>query len=321
MLHKETAQTVGRVIEYPAASPPTRSEDPRVDLKELVRIIKRRRTSILWTAAVPVVLTLAYGFLTTPLYTASTQLLIDPRDRRIVNNEVNPEVLGADGGIAVVESQLMIITSDTVLRRVITPEHLDVDPEFGGEPTDVLNVFLRRSLNAVGLNPDAVDRGHPELKALRQIKRRIGVKRSEKAFIADVYVTTESRDKSVRVADAVAQAYLDDQAEARAAASQRASGELGARLEALRNRVREAEDRVVQYKEQHNIITVGNLLVNEQQLSEMNIQLNNARARTAESRSRFEQIQRASEPGADPGAIAEAVQSQTIGQLRLHYAE
>jgi hypothetical protein len=70
-------------------------------------------------------------------------------------------------------------------------EHLDVDPEFGGEPTDVLSVLLRRSLNAIGLNPDAADRGNPELLALRQIKRRVGVKRSEKAFIADVYVTTD----------------------------------------------------------------------------------------------------------------------------------
>src|SRR5262249_11864808 len=107
----------------------------------------------------------------------------------------------------------------------------------------------------------------------------------------------------------------------RATASQRASNELSARLDALRNRVREAEDRVVQYKEQHNIITVGSLLVSEQQLAEMNIQLNNARARTAEARSRFEQIQHGRQAGNDSGAITEAVQSQTIGQLRVRYAE
>src|SRR2546430_3125774 len=289
MLHEKAAGTVGQMIQYPPASGGAQSDDPRVDLRELVQIVKRRRTSILWTAAIPVVLALAYSFLTTPLYTASTQILIDPRDRRIINNEVNPEALAADGGVAVVESQLLVITSDMVLRRVITREHLDVDPEFGGVPTDFFNVLIGRALAAVGVDRDAADRGNPELKALRQIKRRIGVKRSDKAFVADVYVTTENKDKSVRVADAIAQAYLDDQTEARAAASQRASGELGARLDALRNRVREAEDRVVQYKEQHNIITVGGLLVNEQQLSEMNIQLNAARARVAEARSRFEQ--------------------------------
>jgi uncharacterized protein involved in exopolysaccharide biosynthesis len=53
----------------------------------------------------------------------------------------------------------------------------------------------------------------------------------------------------------------------------------------------------------------------------MNIQLNSARARTAEAQARYAQIQHAGEPGADPGAIAEAVQSQTVGQLRVHYAD
>jgi uncharacterized protein involved in exopolysaccharide biosynthesis/Mrp family chromosome partitioning ATPase len=286
-----------------------------------VRIAKRQRRAILWTALVPVIITLAYILIATPLYTSSTQILIDPRDRRIVHNEVNPEILASDGGVAVVESQLLIITSDNVLRRVIARERLDADPEFGGLSNHPLSVLSRRILAAIGLDPEAADHGNPTLKALRQIKRKIGVKRSEKAFVADVYVTTESKDKSVRIADAIAQSYLDDQAEARAAASQRASSELGARLAALRNRVREAEDRVVEYKKQHHILSAGGILVNEQQLSETNIRLNDARTRVAEARSRFEQIARAKQAGADSGAIPEAVQSQTIGQLRAQYAE
>ena len=36
------------------------------------------------------------------------------------------------------------------------------------------------------------------------------------------------------------------------------------RLDALRSRVRDAEDRVVEYKKQNQIITAGGLLVNEQ---------------------------------------------------------
>ena len=151
MLHEKAAGTVGQMIQYPPASGGAQFDDPRVDLRELVQIVKRRRTSILWTATIPVVLALAYSFLTTPLYTASTQILIDPRDRRIINNEVNPEALAADGGVAVVESQLLIITSDMVLRRVITREHLDVDPEFGGVPTDFFNVLIGRALAAVGV--------------------------------------------------------------------------------------------------------------------------------------------------------------------------
>jgi succinoglycan biosynthesis transport protein ExoP len=298
------------------APPP---EDPRVDLKELIRVVQRRRKSILWTAAVPVVLALLYGLLATPLYTSSTQILIDPRDRRIVSNEVTPEGVAPDGGVAIVESQMLVVTSDTVLRRVIQRQNLDTDPEFGG-PATGLAALLSRPLAAVGLNRDGTD-SDPELKALRALKKRVGAKRSDKGFVVDVFVTTESREKAARIADAIAQAFLEDQAESRANAAGRASVAIGGRLDALRKRVQEAEDHVVQYKEQHKIIAAGGVLVSDQQLSEMTVQLNTVRGKTADARARYEQIMRARKSGIEAGATPEAVLSQTIGQLRTQYAE
>lgn len=321
MLQERVSEPLRRVIHHPTAAAVPPGDDARVDLKELIRIVRRRRKSIMWTAAVPVLAALLYGIFAAPLYTASTQLLIDPRDRRIVSNEVTPETLAADGGVAVVESQQLLITSDTVLRRAIAREHLDADPEFGGAATGVIAVLLRRGLAAAGIDLDANDRTDAQLKALRQLKKRIGVKRSDKAFVVDVFVSSEDPAKSVRIADAVAQAYLVDQAESRAAASGRASAALGGRLDALRQRVQQAEDRVVQYKEQHRILAAGGVLVNEQQLSEMTIQLNAARGKTAEARARYEQVVSARRSGLASGATPEAVLSQTIGQLRAQYAE
>jgi succinoglycan biosynthesis transport protein ExoP len=321
MLQEKISEPLRRVIQHPTAAAPLQADDLRVDLKELIRVIKRRREPILWTAAVPVLLVLLYCLFATPLYTASTQILIDPRDRRIVSNEVTPEALAADGGVAVVESQLLVLTSDIVLLRAIAREHLDTDPEFGGQPVGILAAVLRNSLGVLGIDLDAAERADPVLKALRQLKKRLGVKRSDKAFVVDVYLSSDDRAKSVRIADAIAQAYLDDQTEARAAASGRASSALGGRLDALRSRVQQAEDRVLQYKEEHKILAAGGILVNEQQLSEMTIQLNAARGKTAEARARYEQIANARRFGIESGGTPEAVLSQTIGQLRGQYAE
>jgi uncharacterized protein involved in exopolysaccharide biosynthesis/Mrp family chromosome partitioning ATPase len=321
MLHEQTIEPVADAIRERATLRATRAEEDRINLKELLEVLKRRRASIAWVAAPLVIVALAYAFLATPLYTASTQILVDPRDRQIVKNEVSPGALAPDGGIALVESQLLVITSDTVLRKAIRRAHLDTDPEFGAKSDALLAVLARTAFAAVGLDADAADGNDPELKALRQLKRRIGVKRSEKAFVIDIYVTTNAKDKSVRVADAIAGAYLDDQAEARAQAAGRAAGSLGARLEELRTRVNVAENRVEQYKVEHNILGSSGVLVNEQQLTEINNQLNNARARTAEARARLEQIEMLERSGGEPGAIPEAVQSQTIGQMRVQYAE
>src|SRR5207237_1159588 len=200
MLQERISEPLRRVVQHPAAGTPSRGDDPRVDLKELIRIINRR--------------------------------------------------------------------------RALAREHLDADPEFGAPSNGVVAVALRSGLGFVGIEGDASDRGDPQLKALRQLKKRLGVKRSDKAFVVDVYVSSDDRAKSVRIADAIAQAYLDDQAAARAAASGRASTALGARLDALRRQVQQAEDRVVQYREQHKSLAAGGGVVNEHQVREMPIELN-----------------------------------------------
>src|SRR4051812_13039284 len=119
MLHEKIVEPLSRAIPGRTPPAPTAPDEAKVDLKELMRVLKRRRGVIAWTAAIIVLGTLAYCLLATPLYTAVTQLLVDPRDRRIVSNEVTPGALAADGGLALAESQVLVATSDNVLRRVV----------------------------------------------------------------------------------------------------------------------------------------------------------------------------------------------------------
>src|SRR5262249_19172214 len=80
-----------------------------------------------------------------------------------------------------------------------------------------------------------------------------------------------------------------------------------------------AEEQVELYKAQHNIVGPRGRLVDEQQLTELNNQLIAARARTAEAKARFEQVQQLRRGGLDPGAIPDATQSSTLGLLRDQY--
>ncbi|WP_204336642.1 Wzz/FepE/Etk N-terminal domain-containing protein, partial [Proteus mirabilis] len=60
-----------------------------------------------------------YAFLTPSLYTAVSQILIDPRDRQVVTNDINPGALSPDGGVTQVESQVRVIESESVLSRAV----------------------------------------------------------------------------------------------------------------------------------------------------------------------------------------------------------
>ena len=111
------AQGPEETVQPPPPETYRRRPDGAVEISELWRILWHRRAMILAVAGLLTGLALAYGLTTSPLYTASTQLLIDPRDRNVVNNDVNPNTLSPDGGLAQIESQTSVIQSGGVLVR------------------------------------------------------------------------------------------------------------------------------------------------------------------------------------------------------------
>jgi glycosyltransferase involved in cell wall biosynthesis len=74
----------------------------------LWRILRRQRTRIVLTTAALFLLTLTYCLLAPPVYKASAEIIIDPRDIQVVANDLNPSAIAPDGGIAQVESQTRV---------------------------------------------------------------------------------------------------------------------------------------------------------------------------------------------------------------------
>ena len=256
----------------------------------------------------------------TPRYTAEAQLLINPTDLRVVENSVTSSGAPSDANLAEVESQSRVLVSEKVLHDVVLALHLDQDREFT-RPQSLLKLLFSEIGSALGVSrqPSA---NAPALEAYRALAKQVSARREERTYVVDLTVTTTDPRKSVAIANAVVEAYLENQASARTAAAQQATGDLSSRLEALKLRVHDAEDRVEAYKAANNIAdTGGGSLISEQQLGGVSNQVIAARARTDSAKARYDQIEHLRTSGADPGAIAEAVQSPTIAGLRLQYAD
>ncbi len=275
------------------------------DLQRFLSVIWRDKATILWTTALSLLIAVLFATLVPPRYTATTQILIDPTDLRAVANDLTPANQANDAAVLQVESQVRVLTSDNVLRRVINAESLDRDQEFIGRSSWLGGARY----------------GDDSLTALNALKRAVQVKRAERTYVVDVSVTSHDPAKAARIANAIAQAYLAEQTDVRSDAARQISQSLSARLTELKDRVRQAEDRVETYKARNNILGASGQLVNEQQLSELNNQLGMARARTAAAKARLDQIEHVRIPKEEIGAFAEAVQSQTITALRTQYAE
>jgi succinoglycan biosynthesis transport protein ExoP len=298
----------------PVASSPTPFEAAFAFAKDWMFIWRGRRLIAL-TIAAAMVAALVANFVITPRYRAVSQILIGPADLHVVEKSMMPAAQTADANVIQVESETRILTSDKVLRRVVESERLASDPEFAPRGKSLMTKLREE----VGLASE-IKPGDVELAALRQLQKNVAAKRSERTYVVDLTVDTADPQKSARIANAIAQAYLDEQTAARAETARRVTDSLSARLSELRERVRDAEEQVERYKREHNIVGASGRLVDEQQLTELNNQLGMAKARTAEAKARYEQLQRQQRGGADAGATAEAVQSNTIGRLREQYA-
>jgi len=286
----------------------------QMDFRGLLLLVGRGKKTIFWTTAASLLLMAVFVLAVPHRYTATTQILIDPTDLHAVGNELSPTSQMSDVAVLQVESQVRVLTSDSVLRRVIKTEALDHDAEFAGRPS-----LLRGLIGAVGLGSAAPADG--TLTALTGLRRNLVVKRAERTYVVDVSVTSLYPEKAERIANGIAQAYLAEQTDVRSDAARQISQTLSARLNELKDRVREAEERVEVFKARNNILGASGQLVNEQQLSELNNQLGAARARTAQAKARLEEVERLQRTKGDVGAVPEAVQSPTITALRGQYAE
>jgi len=287
--------------ELPAAFAPA----AEFDFQRILSVIWRGKAIILGTTTISLIAAALFVSFVPHRYTATTQILIDPTDLRAVATDLAPASQANDAAVLMVESQVRVLTSDNVLRRVIKAEALDHDAEFIGQQSWLGGAAY----------------GDSSQSALNALKRAVQVKRAERTYIVDVSVTAREPVKVARIANAIAQAYLAEQTDVRSDAARQISQSLSARLNELKERVRQAENRVETYKAQNNILGASGQLVNEQQLSELNNQLGMARARTAAAKARLDQVEQVHVSQDDIGSFPEAVQSQTITALRTQYAE
>ncbi|TPK64297.1 lipopolysaccharide biosynthesis protein [Mesorhizobium sp. B2-3-3] len=277
-----------------------------VELGDLKRILVRRRFLIFATAALLTLVALFYGLFTPALYSSVAEIIIDPQDLQVVTNDVNPSRVPPDGGITIVESQVAVVQSTGVLLRAIQATNLTEDPEFNGQG-GLLSHLL-------GSGSAETDKTANTLDALR---RRLAVKRADKVLVIDVIITAKSPDKAAKLANAIAQAYLADQASARAQAATEASKSITARLDEQRRRVQQAENAVEAYKSANNMVMAAGNLVSDQELTEINTQLSAAQSRTAALKAQVDQLRRS---GGAPDATSEAMRSSVISSLRAQEA-
>ncbi|MGY4296424.1 uncharacterized protein involved in exopolysaccharide biosynthesis [Bradyrhizobium sp. i1.4.4] len=309
-------------VDFELPRPP---ESAAEGLNRLVGFLQRQYLIILITALSILALGLVYVVTAPPRFTAQTTLIIDTRKVQLFQQQSILGDIPIDS--ASVESQIEILKSEKVALSVIKTLHLIEDPEFSGSRSGLFSSAFGL-VSAVLGSRDTASNFELTRSAIRTFQSQLTIKRIGLSYVIEISFKSLSRDRAAEIANAVAEAYIVDQLEAKDQATRRASAWLQDRIGELRNQATLAERAVVDFKAKNNIVNTGGSggrLVTEQQVSELNSQVVVARAQTSEAKARLDRIEavlRADSPNSTVNStVADALKSEVVTKLRSQYLD
>lgn len=279
----------------------------------LLSLLRRHLGSLALLMLTGIGVGLATIALSKPSYTATSALFIDPRSRKVVTDDVVSGAIGND--VSLFESQLAIIRSDAILRRVIVAESLLTDPVFTAKSTRPGFLSrLREQLVGPTINVDEMT------EALSTLAKALRVRREMNTYIVSVDAISVDPVSASRLANAVVQAYIDDQATAKSDGASKANSLIDSRLDELKQQVRRAETRMDEFKRANKIVTSEGGLLNEQQLTRLNTELVSVRTQLATTKARLDELNNTLKRGVSPESLPDAMTSGVIQKLRDQFA-
>jgi succinoglycan biosynthesis transport protein ExoP len=280
-------------------------------------ILRRQWPLILAIMGATMVLVVVYLLTATPMYTASARILVDTRQAQVADRDSGVPSTLIDTGF--VDSQVEILNSDDLILSVVRKLDLAHDSEFTGS-SGVIAALMRPVALLFG------DDGPPsneklEHVAVEAVQKNLKVERVLTTYVLAVSFRSIAPDKAARITNAIADAYMVGALEAKYQATKRASEWLQQRSAELRDQATEADRAVQTFKAQNNIVGTSRGLMNEQQLSDVNTQLVQARAATAEAKARLDRVTAITDKDLAQPTVTDALNNPVITRLRAQYLD
>ncbi|WAP71076.1 GumC family protein [Jiella pelagia] len=308
--------------EAPVRAPASAEPGPLFDPLQILAAV----WSLRWLVILLTLLGMAVGVLmalaTPHKYTAVSEIIIDPRDIKVVQNEVTPNGLPSDATLALIESQISVVYSNDVMQQVIDEAGLAEDPEFNGTSESFLpSLPSLSSLPFFSSRDDPETSRRRELMTLAGLRDALHVTRDPKSFVINLAVTARNPEKAARLANLVAEAFIDQLGKVQGDTARRASDALSSRLAELRERVVQAERAAEAYKSENRLVGVGGRLVDDDYIVRINDQLAKARGEMTALRVRADQMRNASVDDVVRGTLPEELTSDSLSRLRSTYSD
>ncbi|UPJ41147.1 polysaccharide biosynthesis tyrosine autokinase [Bradyrhizobium sp. 40] len=287
-------------------------------LTSYLDIVRRQFPTMVAIVLACLIVALLYLFTTAPLFTSTASMVIDTRKVQLFQHQSMLGDVAIDS--ATVETQVEILNSENISLAVIRDLNLIQDPEFTGGG-GLLGAIVGSVSNLFSGGQPSTSEFVLTRGALRRFSGKRTIKRLGRTYVMEISFTSQDPAKAAQIANAIADAYVVDQLEAKYQATRRASVWLQDRIKELRTQASVAQTAVVDFKTANNIVDTGKGLMNQQQLAEVNSQLVLARASTAEAKARLDRANDIVKQEIPDASVADALKNETIVKLRGQYVD
>lgn len=278
--------------------------EAQIDMRDYLRVLKTRRWTVISVLALIVLSTAIFSFTAPPIYQATTRLIIEKENPNVVSIQ---EVMAIDAsGTDYYQTQYKIMESRTLAREVIKRLNLHHSQEFFPEPPDnfIANTVkaIKNTLASWGdsmssllktdQDPTVLAQQNQNNELVSDFIKRIKVEPIRNSRLVDLSFQAKDPVLAAKIVRTHAEAYIDQNLETRLKAVQDAVKWLHTRIELERNKVEKAEQALLKYKEQHNIITdfsSDTEKITAQKLAQLNAQVVESASRRVEAETRYKQ--------------------------------
>jgi succinoglycan biosynthesis transport protein ExoP len=288
--------------------------DAELDLSALGTTLWRKRWRILRPTIMVALITLITVQVITPRYQSETRVLVEGRDNIFLRPDADKDMI--DRNVVdqeAVTSQAQVVMSREVANQVIDKLKLNQLPEFDSALGGVSPIKAVLGVLGIIKNPMSMT---PQERVLEAYYDRLTVFPVDKSRVIVIDFLSEDPELAAKVANAVAEAYLQQLQKAKQDQAQTASQVLAGQIDTLRKKVVDAEARVEAYRAKSGGLLVGpnNTTLSAQQLADMNAQLVAARAQKSDAEAKAKLIRDMLKSG-QPLEYSDILNSELIRRL------
>ncbi|MCV9965663.1 exopolysaccharide transport family protein [Pararhizobium sp. BT-229] len=290
-------------------------QDVDIDLGGLFRAIWRRRGRVLAATVVFAGLAFTGASLMSPEYESEARLLIESRQPAFSGaNQGAPQTNDSPFDESGISSQVQLLRSVDLIKQVSREMKLYELPEFDptANPSAISDILVM-----LGIKKNPLDLP-PEERVLKEFQEKLQVYQVEKSRVIAIQFTSKDPRLAAAIPNAMAKVFLSLQSGAKLDSNSEASRWLEPEIANLREKVREAEEKVANYRSSSDLLLTGETggTFATKQLNDISTELARVRGERANAEARAENVRTALANGRAVDTLNDVVASPMIQRLK-----